>query len=538
MTGPVGSITSATLKKVNLSSNKLSGFLPLKVGHCAIVDLSNNRLSGNFSRMQSWGNYVEVIHLSSNSLSGTLPNETSQFLRLTSFKVSNNSLEGVLPAVLGTYPELKVIDLSLNHLSGLLLPSFFNSTILTDINLSGNNLTGPLPLQESKNSPASSVQSLSLLSIDLSYNSLSGHLPPEISKFHNLLYLNLSNNKFEGSIPDGLPDGLKGLNVSYNNLSGVVPYNLRRFPDSAFHPGNSLLKFPYSPLSPGTPDMTMSEHENHMKPATKIALIAGLVGGATMVAILCIMIYWVPWLKNRRISLNRDGVKKDVPLGGSSLCHTSVLNKNVDPSLSSFGFKQDLLPSSQMGSAYDSGDTSSFVKKPKDTYYLESIKKYEGLSSPLSILSSSNPSPSRLQIDSQNSDVLKVCSPEKLAGDLYLFDCSLVFTAEELSHAPAEVIGRSCHGTLYKATLDSGNVLAVKWLREGTAKGRKEFAREVKKLGNIKHPNLVSLRGYYWGPKEHEKLIISTFINAQSLALYLQGKVSPVFAFLSLCDIT
>ncbi|XP_031285873.1 probable inactive receptor kinase At5g10020 isoform X3 [Pistacia vera] len=520
--GPVGSITSATLKKVNLSSNKLSGSLPLKVGHCAIVDLSNNRLSGNFSRMQSWGNYVEVIHLSSNSLSGTLPNETSQFLRLTSFKVSNNSLEGVLPAVLGTYPELKVIDLSLNHLNGFLLPSFLNSTTLTDINLSGNNFTGPLPLQETKTTPSvSSAPSLSLQSIDLSYNSLSGQLLPEISKFHNLLYLNLSNNKFEGSIPDGLPDVLKGLNVSFNNLSGVVPYNLRRFPDSAFHPGNSLLSFPYSQLSPGAPDLTMSEHGNHMKPATKIALIAGLVGGLTIVAILCIMIYCVPWLKHRMISLNRDGEKKDVPQGGSSLSHTSVLNKKVDPSLSSFGFNEDLLPSSRMVSAYDSGDTSSVVK-PKDTCYRESIKKDEGLSSPLSILSSSNPSPSKHQIDSKNPEVLKVCSPDKLAGDLHLFDGSLVFTAEELSHAPAEVIGRSCHGTLYKATLDSGNLMAVKWFREGIAKGRKEFAREVKKLGNIKHPNLVSLRGYYWGPKEHEKLIISNYINAQSLSLYLK----------------
>ncbi|KAK4419707.1 putative inactive receptor kinase [Sesamum alatum] len=79
----------------------------------------------------------------------------------------------------------------------------------------------------------------------------------------------------------------------------------------------------------------------------------------------------------------------------------------------------------------------------------------------------------------------------------------------------------SCHGTLYKAVLSSGHVLAVKLLKEGIAKGRKEFAREAKKLGNIRHPNLVSLQGFYWGPKEHEKLIISKYINAPCLALYL-----------------
>lgn len=143
--GPVGTITSSTLKNLNLSSNKLSGSLPLSIGHCALVDLSNNALSGNFSRIQGWGNYVEVIQLSSNSLSGTLPVQTSQFLRLTTLRVSNNFLEGGLPEVLGTYPELKALDLSFNRLSGPLLPSLFNSTKLTELNLSGNNLIGPIP---------------------------------------------------------------------------------------------------------------------------------------------------------------------------------------------------------------------------------------------------------------------------------------------------------------------------------------------------------------------------------------------------------
>ncbi|KAE8037694.1 hypothetical protein FH972_010261 [Carpinus fangiana] len=469
--GPVGSITSANLKKLNLSSNKLSGSLPAEIGHCTIIDLSNNMLSGNVSRIQSWGNYVEVIELSSNSLTGSLPNQTSQFLRLTSLKISKNSLVGALPPVLGTYPELQVIDLSLNQLNGVLLPSLFTSTHLASLKLSGNNLSGSIPLQEIGNTTSiGSVEDLSLVSLDLSNNSLSGHFPPGIT----------------------------------------------------FHPGNSLLVFHYSPSSPkDIPQLTPRDHRSRMTNSIRIALIAGLVGGTAVISLMCILIYYRTHLEEYSSSSIGNDAKKGVAEGSSSISHRLGPNKNVDPSLSSFTFDQNIFPSSQMGSADDAGDTSSVVKMPRDRGHPESVTTGEGISSPMALLSPSNPSPSKNQQLPGNPGVPKVSSPEKLAGDLHLFDGPFLFTAEELSDAPAEVIGKSCHGTLYKATLDSGHILAVKWLREGIVKGRNEFAREAKKLGNIKHPNLVSLLGYYWGPKEHEKLIISNYFNAQPLALYL-----------------
>lgn len=515
--GPVGSITSATLRKLNISSNKLSGSLPIKVGHCAIIDLSNNMLSGNLSRVQAWGNYVEVIQLSSNSLTGTLPNQTSQFLRLTTLKVSNNSLEGVLPSVLGTYPELEVIDLSLNRLTGVLLPNLFMSMKMTDLNLSGNNFTGPIPLQDTPSSDSN--RNLSLVTLDLSHNSLSGHLPEEISIYRNLVSLDLSNNKLEGSLPDNLSDQLKAFNVSYNNFSGVIPDDLRQFPDSAFHPGNSLLRFSASPSSPkGSSHPDMSSPRARLKPAIKIALIAGFVGGACIISLLCMVLYFRDWCNCSKPVKGKENVKN----GGATLPYASAPGKSKDLSSSSFSFHQELLPSSQKGSAFDRGNTSSIASEAQGLGHPESIRKDEPSASPLTLLSSSNPSPSRSQLPSESPGSLKVHSPDKLAGDLHLFDDSLVLTAEELSLAPAEVIGRSCHGTLYKATLDSGHVLAIKWLKEGIAKGKKEFAREVKKLGSIKHPNLVPLIGYYWGSREHEKLILSNFINAECLTLYLQ----------------
>ncbi|KAL3327873.1 hypothetical protein AABB24_035507 [Solanum stoloniferum] len=480
LAGPIGGISAVNLKLLNLSYNQLSGPLPFKVGRCAIIDLSNNRLTGNVSRIQGWGNYVEVIVLSSNALTGTFPNQTSQFLRLTSLKISNNSLEGVLPTMLGTYLELKTIDLSINQLSGTLLPSLFNSTKLTDINVSFNKFTGSVPIM------AFNSENLSLISLDVSHNALAGPLPPGLDKFPDMVNLDLSDNKFEGGLPNDLSDKLEFFNVATNNFSGPVPQNLWRFPDSSFHPGNPLLVLPKHAKAPSEGDSTLSmrSHGSRMKSTIRAALIAGLICGVSVIALLTFIIY--------RKAHQRDGGKDDMK-----------------------GTKEKKgLSLSDIECGHDTREHSVPV----------STVQNEPLSSSISVMSSANLSPSKVQDQSKSPNSLRVSSPDKLAGDLHLLDNALKVTAEELSCAPAEAVGRSCHGTLYKAMLGSGEVLAVKWLKEGIVKGKKEFAREAKKLGSIRHPNLVSLLGYYWGPKEHERLLISNYTDAPCLALYLLRK--------------
>ncbi|KAG2327337.1 hypothetical protein Bca4012_036345 [Brassica carinata] len=480
--GSVGSITSSTLKKLNLSSNRLSGTLPLKVGHCAVIDLSHNNISGDFSRIQSWGDYVETIRLSSNSLTGTLPIQTGQFLRLTSLEAADNSLQGELPFILATYPELKELDLSHNLLSGSIPGNLLASEKLTDLKLSNNNLFGSLPLQD-----ASSAGNISLANIDLSHNSLSGVLSEDLTSFRNLVTLDLSYNNFEGNVPDGLPQSLKVFIVSANNLSGNLPESLlRRFPDSSFRPGNELL---IVPISQETPKGKHKYH--HMKPSVKAALIIGLVVGASLLALVCALFHFM--LKRQ----HDDEEKMD-----GATDEKSSLQKN-EPS-----------PSPEKNSVPSSSVTCTSTTKAK-------LLVSENPSSSQVSSSSTTPSLSRIQNSPDNPRPRQTGA--KLDGNLYVFDaCLTTLTAEELSRAPAEAMGRSCHGTLYRAVLGPDSVLAVKWLREGTAKGKTEFAREIKKLGNIKHPNLVSLQAYYWGPKEHEKLIISRYIDAPCLAFYLQ----------------
>lgn len=59
--------------------------------------------------------------------------------------------------------------------------------------------------------------------------------------------------------------------------------------------------------------------------------------------------------------------------------------------------------------------------------------------------------------------------------NLYLklvhFDGPFVFTADDLLCAIAEIMGKSTYGAAYRATLEDGNHIAVKRLREKITKG-------------------------------------------------------------------
>lgn len=556
--GPIRRVTSTNLKYLNLSYNSLEGSLPITFGSCSIVDLSGNMLSGNLSVARTWGNYLQMIDLSSNRLIGTWPNETTQFLRLTSLRISNNLLAGELPTVLGTYPELISIDLSLNQLHGPLPRNLFTTVKLTFLNLSSNSFEGnlPLPNSDAKNSTSIDlsifpVRTSNLSFVDLSNNSLNGSLPTgigglsaltllnlhqnnftgqiprAITKLKNLLYIDLSSNHFNGGIPDGLPDELIEFNVSYNNLSGSVPSNLLKFPDSSFHPGNELLVLPRSKSLNGSDKSDGGRHG--MKRGILYALIVCVVVFVTGIIAL-LLVHWKisSWKRSEK---GTDQGKQHVTQGQSA--QRSAETSTTDMHDVSLGSS----PTAQSGAVSLPGRERYHESQDPvgAAYFNEPIGSSSALkdsaTSSMPSLSSSPPD-ARTQ---HHHSILRVHSPDKLIGDLHLFDNSVVFTAEELSRAPAEIIGRSCHGTSYKATLDSGYMLTVKWLKEGFAKSKKEFSREIKKLGSVKHLNLVPLRGYYWGPKEHERIIISDYVDATSLSTYLSGKmVSSLLALINL----
>ncbi|KAF8410671.1 hypothetical protein HHK36_003203 [Tetracentron sinense] len=519
LSGPINMITSTTLCILNLSSNEISGELPLLTGSCIVLDLSRNQFKGNLSHMIKWRNTIEFLDLSQNQLTGSIPQVTSQFLRLNYLNLSHNSLSNSLPAVLTQYPpKLRILDLSFNRLDGPLLSDLLTLSTLQELHLGNNLLVGGIKLTP-PNEPNLRVLDLSdnqfngyfpdqlgsltgLQVLDLAGNNLSGSLPSSVAGISSLSSLDISQNHFTGPLPDNLPKSLDRFNASYNDLSGVVPENLRKFPDSSFHPGNPGLQFPNAPPESGH-FPAGNPTRKPIKTIIKVVVIVTCVVVGVILILLAIFIHYIrlsrrPLEKVPEKDVHRQTLQKPAGFNGRSSAGALVVSADDIMASQEISSSEIISPDAKMAAVtgFSPSKNSQFSWLPDSGDSFSAEKQAR----------------------------LDVRSPDRLVGELHFLDDTFTLTPEELSKAPAEVLGRSSHGTSYKAALDNGVFLTVKWLREGVAKQRKEFAKEAKKFANIRHPNVVGLRGYYWGPTQHEKLILSDYISPGSLASFLYDR--------------
>ncbi|XP_076955640.1 receptor-like protein EIX2 [Bidens hawaiensis] len=252
------------------------------------LDLSSNELSGSLEQFLCFGiqepRQLRVLNLANNSMSGVIPDcwMNWEFLAILNFE--KNQFLGTIPSSLGNLSSLLSLDMRNNKLSGNIPVSILNSKSLIIIELAENELVGRIPTSIGRNNTSLKLLSLrsnklegnipeeichlsSIQIMDFAHNILSGSLPTcftnftvisgsktssqfllydtlfqnqvlgsaslvtkgRVSTYKNILYLvttlDLSNNKFSGSIPDELVSllGLRYLNLSQNDLTGQIP---------------------------------------------------------------------------------------------------------------------------------------------------------------------------------------------------------------------------------------------------------------------------------------------------------------------------
>jgi len=216
----------------------------------AVIELSHNNLNSTPFWLGTCAN-LGSLFLDSNALYGSLPSALNNLTSLVSLDLSQNMFNSV-PGWLGELKGLQYLNLSgndVNHIEGSLASLLGNCCHLKQLDMSRNKLQS----DALGNHTHFECIRHDLMYLDLSHNEYNGHLPPWlgqlenltslimtdsklvgtlpcaiITKLVNLKNLLLSNNNFAGSLPDSIGElvSLKILILSSNHFDGVIPRSL------------------------------------------------------------------------------------------------------------------------------------------------------------------------------------------------------------------------------------------------------------------------------------------------------------------------
>ncbi|CAN1287423.1 Pollen receptor-like kinase 3 [Linum perenne] len=96
-----------------------------------------------------------------------------------------------------------------------------------------------------------------------------------------------------------------------------------------------------------------------------------------------------------------------------------------------------------------------------------------------------------------------------------------VFGLADLMKSAAEAMGSGGLGSSYKAVLAGGTAVVVKRIREMNAMGKDGFESEIRMLGKLRHPNVLTPLAFHY--RKDEKLLIYEFVPTGSLLFLIHA---------------
>ncbi|AES70135.2 putative non-specific serine/threonine protein kinase [Medicago truncatula] len=149
------------------------------------IYLSNNSIAEDISNLTL---NCSTLLLDHNNFTGGLPNISPMSNRID---LSYNSFSGSIPHSWKNLSELEVLNLWSNRLSGEVLTHLSASKRLLFMNLGENEFFGTIPISLSQN----------LQVVILRANQFEGTIPQQLFNLSYLFHLDLANNKLSGSLP-------------------------------------------------------------------------------------------------------------------------------------------------------------------------------------------------------------------------------------------------------------------------------------------------------------------------------------------------
>lgn len=474
----LGSLKS--LNYLSFSENMLTGFIPASLGGCSeLVELRlrANKLNGSIPQgIFNLG--LQLLDLSSNRLTGLIPPASTKFSEsLQLLDLSDNELFGSIPEDMALYFNLRYLNLSSNALRTRLPPELGSFRNLSVLDLRNSGIYG--------NVPGDLCDSSSLSVLQLDGNFLVGSIPAEIGNCSSLYLLSLSHNGFTGSIPVEISKlmKLKILNLEFNNLTGEIPQQL------------------------GTLENLLAVNISHNR------LVGRLPAGGVFQSL--------------------DKSAMDGNLGICSPLLSEPCKMNVPKPLV-------LNPNAYPQGNGGSGDVSEPAPIPKSKH-----RQFLSISAIIAILAALfivlgvlvvtllNIS-ARRRIGLLENALESICSSSTKSsgpavGKTVIFTPrtnrkteDMVVGAETLL-AKATEISRGVFGTMYKAPIGEGRMVAIKKLiTSNIIQFNDDFDREVRILAKANHLNVLPLKGYYWTPQL--QLLIFDYIQNGSLHTWLHER--------------
>lgn len=428
-------------------------------------------------------------------LTGSLPVELYQLQNLSSLEIHQNRFSGYIPPGIGKLGNLKRLLLSDNYFFGQIPPEIGNLTQLVAFNISSNGLSGGIPHELGN--------CIKLQRLDLSRNQFTGSLPEEIGWLVNLELLKLSDNRITGEIPStlGSLDRLTELQMGGNLFSGAIPVELGQLTTLQI-----ALNISHNRLSGTIP-----------KDLGKLQMLESLY-------------------------LNDNQLVGEIPASIGellSLLVCNLSNNNLEgavPNTPAFQ-KMDSTNFAGNNGLCKSGSYHCHSTIPSPTPKKNWIKESSSRAKLVTIISGAIGLVSlffivgicRAMMRRQPAFVSLEDATRPDVEDNYYFPKE-GFSYNDLLVATGNfsedaVIGRGACGTVYKAVMADGEVIAVKKLKSSGAGASSDnsFRAEILTLGKIRHRNIVKLFGFCY--HQDYNILLYEYMPNGSLGEQLHGSV-------------
>ncbi|XP_056163409.1 leucine-rich repeat receptor protein kinase HPCA1-like isoform X3 [Syzygium oleosum] len=529
-------------KHFHFGQNHLNGTIPSQLFSSEMnlihVLFEHNQLTGSIPSTLGLVQSLEVVRFDRNILTGAVPGNLNNLTSVQVFLLSNNGLNGPFPNLAGMN-ALNYLDLSNNSFDVTVFPSWIPTLqSLTTLILEHTGVQGGLPV--------SLFSIFSLQSVVLKNNQLNGTLDIGTSPSNQLqlidLQINFIDNFKQSTGGSSVEVILIGNPVCQETGAAGLSYcTIPQSKTSSYStPPNNCVPAVCSLNQTSSPNCKCSYPYTGTL-GLRAPSFSGL-GNSTYFEILASSMM-ISFQSNQ---LPVDSVSLSDPRKDSA--DYLELNLAVFPSegvsfnrtgINSIGFvlsNQTYQPSQLFGPFQFIADNyTHFAEVPTTSKKSLNIGVIIGAAAGgfvlLSLLALVGAyafrQKKRAEKATEQSNPFVNWDPNKSSGSIPQLKGARWFPLEELkkytnNFSEANGIGSGGYGKVYRGTLPTGTLVAIKRAQQGSMQGGTEFKNEIELLSRVHHKNLVSLVGFCF--EQGEQLLVYEFLPNGTLKESLSGK--------------